>query len=123
MSTEFVEATTPSLTDDGLAAEVLPSLTDMAEEVGGPLPRGWYKAEVIEGYSTRKGTQFITGDAVSKRGDSRNLTICLKLTPQKGEPRNTFTRLNYRPADFTPERIAFIKEMRDEMKGVKGKWS
>lgn len=118
--TEFAEAV--NLTDS-LAAEAMPSLADFAEEPGGALTAGWYKAEIIEGYASRKGTQFETKDEVSQKGDSRNLTLCLKVSPKNADPRNMFERLNYRPTDFTPERIAYIKEARAEFKGVKGKWS
>lgn len=119
--TAFTEA--PSLVNDELAVESLPSLADFAEEPGGAFAPGWYKAEIVEGYSTRNGHQFETKDEVSKKGDSRNLTICLRVTPKVGDARNLQERLNYRPSDFNPERLAFIKEAREEFKGVKGKWA
>lgn len=122
MNTKAFTETAPDLTD-GLVVEELPSLADFAEEPGGALPRGWYAAEIIEGYASRKGNQFETKDDVSKNGSSRNLTLCLRISPKNGEPKNMQERVNYRPSDLTPERLAFIKEVREEYKGVKGKWS
>jgi len=120
-SGEFVENPTIDLAG-GLETESIPSLTDFADEVGGPLARGWYHSEIIEGYSTRSGKQFLTEDVLSQKGDSRNLRVAVKVTPNKGEPRNLFTSINYRISDFTPERLNYIKELRNEMKGVKGAW-
>lgn len=110
-----------SLTGD-LAQERVVDLSDFAEAPGGALPRGWYAAEVIEGYATRNGKQFVTSDTVSKNGDSRNLRLCIKVSTAT-EPHNLQEVLNYRPSDFTPERLAFIKEMRSEFKGTKGRWA
>lgn len=118
---EFVEQPGVGLTDD-LATEDVPSLSDFAEVPGGALPRGWYSAEIIEGYSTRSGKQFLTEDVPSQKGDSRNLRIAVKVTPRVGDPKNLFTTINYRVTDFNPDRLSYIKELRNEMKGVKGRW-
>jgi hypothetical protein len=99
-------------------------LTDFAEEPGGAWTPGWYKAEIVEGYATQKsGKVFTTEDTVSNKGDSRNLRICFKVSDAKGNERTMQESLNYRPSDFTAERLAFIKEARVEYKGVKGRWS
>lgn len=95
----------------GLAEERVVDLSDFAEAPGGALPRGWYAADIIEGYATRRGKQFVTGDTVSQNGDSRNLRLCIKVSTAT-EPHNLQEVLNYRPSDFTPERLAFIKEAR-----------
>lgn len=106
----------------GLVPEELPSLADFADEVGGAWPKGWYAAEVIEGYATGKGTIFTTKDEVSRAGDSRNLTICFRVThPQHGE-RNTFAQINYRTSDFTAGTLAAVKEAREQFKGSRGAW-
>lgn len=107
-----------SLTDD-LAQERVLDLSDMADEPGGALAPGWYSFDIIEGYSTRKGTQFVTEDTISKDGASHNSRICLSIKPIKGDPRNLQTSFNYRTSDFSPERIQHIKEMRAELKQVK----
>jgi hypothetical protein len=114
---EFVQDTV-SLTDD-LAQERVLDLSDMADEPGGALSPGWYPAEVVEGYATRKGKQLMTGDSVSHNGDSHNLQLCFKLQPPKGDVRTLQGRQNYRPNDFTPERVQFIKRLREELKGVR----
>lgn len=108
---------------DDLVAEEIPSLVDFADDISqGAWPTGWYPAIVIEGYQSKKGKQFLTEDAPSKQGDSRNLTMALKLSNVKGEERNIQDSTNYRVTDFTPERLAFVKEARTEYKGVKGRW-
>lgn len=107
---------------EGLEAEAINGLEEMAEEHQGAWPKGWYRAEVIEGFQTRKGKTVQTGDAVSSKGDSRNLKLCLRST-NGVEERNIIASFNYRVSDFTPERIAFIKEARLENRGVRGRWS
>ena len=104
-----------------LTQEDVPSLADFADEPGGALSPGWYAAEIIEGYSTQKGKVLTTDDALAQKGDSRNATFCFRLTVPAGE-RSLFHRVNYRVSDFTPDRLAFIKEARKEHAGVQGKW-
>lgn len=91
------------------------------EPSGGAWPKGWYGALVLEGYSTPKGTVFTTSDGTSKDGSSRNLRICFKVS-KSTETRNIQESFNYRTTDFTPERIGFVKEMREQYKDVKGRW-
>lgn len=119
VESEFVEAA--GLTSD-LAEERVVDLSDFAEEPGGPLRPGWYKAEVLEGYATRSGKQFATSDSLSQAGDSRNLRLCFKVAVPGKEPRNIQKTINYRTTDFTPERLAVIKEARQEFSGVQGRW-
>lgn len=103
--------------------EDVPSLSDLAAPVGGAWPKGWYAAEVIEGYSTPKGKVFTTSDDVSQRGDSRNARLCLKVTNAAGDSRTMQESFNYREADFSLDRIAFIKDSRRENASVKGAWA
>lgn len=94
-----------------LATEVT-DVSDLAEETGGAWPKGWYKADVVEGYATKKGTQFTTEDVASKDGSSRNLRVCFKVR-NGSEERFLHTSLNYRVEDFTTGRIAEIKTGRE----------
>jgi len=105
-----------------LFGEEMPSLVEFADEPGGSWPDGWYGATVLEGYATKNGTVWQTADEPSKKGDSRNLRLCLKLDGGKLGTRNTFVSLNYRVDDFTSARLEQIKEMRQEFKGTQGKW-
>ena len=103
----------------------LPSLVDLADEPSqGAWKAGWYRATIIDGYASRKGTQFATSDNPSKAGDSRNLNVCFAVTSTDGkDTRNLQHLLNYRyPEDFDAKRIATVKEARVEFKGVQGKW-
>lgn len=108
------------ITNMALAEEELPSLTDIAQEPSsGAWPDGWYKATIIEGYSTNRGAQFETSDTLSKAGNSRNLLLC--MTVQNGaETRNMFGRLNYKLEDFDPQRLVKVKQLREQAK--KEKW-
>lgn len=109
------------LTED-LVAEEIGGLEDFAEEPQGAWKNGWYKATILEGFQTKKGKTVMTSDAISQKGDSRNLKLCIKVVNGNDE-RTLITSFNYRTSDFTPERLAFIKEARAENRGVKGKWS
>lgn len=116
----------PETLDDitaNLADETVPSLDDFAAEVGGAWSPGWYSAEIIEGFTTKKGKVVETGDDVSKKGDSRNARFCLKVTNVRGDERTMLASFNYRPSDFSAERLDYIKEARKEYAGVQGKWS
>jgi len=106
----------------GLVSEEVPSLVDFAEEPGGAWPKGWYPAEIVEGYATGKGTVITTKDEASKQGDSRNLRIAFTVTRRDKQTRNINTLINYRVTDFNPARLAQIKEMRDHFKGTRGAW-
>jgi hypothetical protein len=101
----------------------VPDLSELAEEPSqGAWPTGWYAATIVEGYATRKGTQFVTEDFLSGKGDSRNLRICVQIRNAKGETRNMNQLYNYRFDDLSLERISAIQEARQEFKGVQGKW-
>ena len=96
-------------------------LSEMATKASGAWPKGWYPAEVIEGY-TAGSHQFLTENKVSRKGDSFNLQLCFRVTNSANEQRTTFTSLNYRLGDFSAERIATIQNLRKEMSGVRGAW-
>lgn len=99
----------------------LPSLTDVAQEPSsGAWPEGWYRAKVVEGYATRNGTQFTSGDTVSKNGDSRNLLLCFIAVNAAKEERQIFNRWNYKAGDFDRERILKVLELRKT--AVAEKW-
>lgn len=119
MTTETLDSMTT-----GLASEEVPSLADFAEAPGGALTSGWYSAEIIEGYTTRKaGKVFTTADFVSGKGDSRNLRLCFRVQVPGNDPREMQESFNYRPSDFTKERLAYITQARLDHKGVQGKWN
>lgn len=104
----------------GLAQEPMPSLADVAQEVGGAWPAGWYRAKVIAGYNAR-GYDWVTGDTLSKGGDSRNLRVAMTLTAPRdmndkegnsvkaGATRNEFWSTNYRITDLTAANAARVK--------------
>jgi len=102
----------------GTVKENALDLSDFAEESGGALAPGWYRALIIEGYATIKGKQIVTGDTLSSKGDSRNMKVCFGLAIG----RNIFNSFNYRTTDFTPERLAQVKELRLAFKGTQGAW-
>jgi hypothetical protein len=106
----------------GNAPEEMPSFADLAEPTGGAWPKGWYTAEIIEGYATGNGHTFSTEDKLSNMGDSRNLIICFALDGGKlmpGQTRKTFSQLNYRVDDLTAARVAAVRKAREVFGGEK----
>jgi hypothetical protein len=130
--------------NQGLAAENAPSVVDLSDvatpvEGAGAWPKGWYRATIVEGYSTGKGTVMETRDALSKDAGSRNLHICFavdgnvyvpsdsdpskrKLSQGPGGTRNIRETYNYKPDDLKPERVATVKRAREAYKGKQGAW-
>jgi hypothetical protein len=126
---------------EGLAVESAPSLSDLAtpEEGAGAWPKGWYRADIVEGYTTGRGNAFETRDQLARDSGSRNLFLCLvvngdvyvpsdsdpskrKLVKGPGGVRNIRETFNYRPRDLSPERIAAVKRARDAYSKVQGAW-
>lgn len=99
--------------------EEVPDITGFADEPGGAW-KGWFKAEIIPGYTTGKGKVFTTEDVASKDGMSRNLRLCLAITNGK-QTRNNFTSFNYRVEDFDKHRMAAVEQARKTFTGVQ-KW-
>jgi len=114
----------PTINDmaNELHTEDVPSLEEFATEPGGAWPNGWYTAEIIEGYATQRGKVFATEDTLSQKGDSRNMRLCFRVN-NASSSRTMQENFNYRASDFTPERLSFIKQAREEYKNVKGRWS
>lgn len=101
-------------------------LTGFADKATGAWPKGWYPAEIIPGFD-KGGHQFASGTSASSKGDSFNVLLCMRI--QKDETvtdvkdiRTDFTQLNYRLLDFTPERMQTVKNLRESLKDVAGRW-
>lgn len=99
--------------------EEMPDLTGFAEEPGGAW-KGWFKAEILAGYTTGKGKVFTTEDNASKDGNSRNLRLCLSIV-NGNVTRNNFVTFNYRVGDFDKDRMAAVEGARKAFAGVQ-KW-
>lgn len=99
------------------------NLSEFAEKSTGAWPKGWYPAELIPGFD-KGGHQFVTETNVSSKGDSFNVMICFRVAKEAGstEIRTDFTQLNYRPTDFTPDRMQVVRNMREAFSQVTGKW-
>jgi len=128
----------------GLAPENAPTFGDIDDlaaptEGAGAWPKGWYRATIIDGYSTGKGTVMETRDGLSNNGTSRNMHVCFavdgnifvpsdsdpakrKLTKGPGGVRNIRETYNYSPADSSPERLAAIRRAREGYKAKQGAW-
>lgn len=96
-------------------------LSGFAEAPTGTWPKGWYAAEIIEGYQAG-GHTFLTECTPSKKGDSFNFRVCLRMTGPGGAERTNFRSFNYRPGDFSPDRLQTVTNLRAEFAGAKGKW-
>lgn len=96
--------------------EEVPDITGFAEEPGGAW-KGWFKAEIVAGYTTGKGKVFTTEDVPSKDGMSRNLRLCLAIR-NGNQTRSNFTSFNYRVSDFDKDRMAAVEQARKAFAGV-----
>jgi len=113
----------PNAIGNHLSEGDIPSMIDMADEPSqGAWKTGWYRATILDGYSSKRGTQFTTSDVSSKAGDSRNLRLCLAVQSTDGkEVRNLQDQFNYRFQDLDVDYRKNIKEARAEFKGLQ-KW-
>src|SRR5260221_7629253 len=103
-----------------MAAEELPSLSDFYEEPGGVIAPGWYKAQVLEGYATGKGTQFTTSDEPAKEG-RRAFRLCFGVNV--GQRVVNLQKTFFYEADaFAPQNLARIKELRETFRSTRGAW-
>jgi len=96
------------------------------KELRGPWEPTWYSGVVIAEYeaiSAAFGSKVHkTEDRPSQDGSSRNLKLCISLVDGKtNQSRNVNWTINYRPEALELERIAELKELREENKG-KQKW-
>lgn len=111
------ESTAARIDQPGLAPEEMPSLDAFYEEPSGNIAPGWYGSDVLEGYATGKGTQFVTSDQPSvKAPGKRELRFCLGLNVN-GSQRNLQKTFFYTPEQFSPENLAHIKQLREQFKG------
>ncbi len=106
------------MADTGYTEDV-PDITGFADEPGGAW-KGWFKAEIVAGYTTGKGKVFQTEDTVSRDGNSRNLRLCLSIT-NGNQTRTNFTSFNYRVGDFDKDRLCAIEQARKAFAAV-NKW-
>jgi hypothetical protein len=125
----------------GLVQEEAPSLADLAmpEEGAGAWAAGWYRATIVEGYTTGRGKVMETSDQSAKDPSSRNLFVCLALdgeqyVPSSADPtkrtlqkgpggtRNMRATFNYRSRDLSAERIAEVQAGRERYAKVQGAW-
>lgn len=106
-------------------------LTEFAQKASGAWPHGWYSATVIDGF-VKGGHEFLSGNTAAKQkrlpsgemsDPSVNLMVCFTLNnAETKEARNDFAQFNYRTSDFDPETLEVVRNLRAEMKGVRGRW-
>jgi hypothetical protein len=114
---------------DNLTLPEIPDLSGMIEDRPAAWEDGWYDAIVLESQTvtsrtTGAVTTFTSEDRISKAGDSRNLFLRVQIKRRK-DGRTLVTRakcINYRPSDFTPERVAAVIEGKTRAK-EEGSWS
>lgn len=95
-------------------------LSAMADKPTGVWPRGWYPAEIIEGYNAG-GHMFLTETTISRKQNSYNFRVCVRIN-NNGEVRTNFKAFNYRPEDFSRDRIELVNNLRQEFAGQRGSW-
>lgn len=115
-----------NMTEEQVESGRIVNLTEFSNKASGAWPKGWYPAEVIEGYR-QGGFEFVTGNKASRKGDSTNLTLCLRVTKpgetkDSDEVRTMFYQMNYRSSDFDADTQELVRNLRKEMAGVRGRW-
>lgn len=87
-----------------------------------PWTKGWYGGVILKGFTSSKGDrQFRTEDTVSKRGDSRNITLCVAAA-NGNEVMQKLITINYQPDSLTDERIAEVREAAHTYAKQRGAW-
>lgn len=94
-----------------------------------PWVDGWYRGQIVakREFTDKNGNDrvFESGDAVSAKGDSRNITLQTMVTRKDGKTSNQSIRLNYRPEDLSQETVQAIAQQIEVNKanvGEKPQW-
>ncbi len=94
-----------------------------------PWVDGWYRGAIVakREFTDKNGNDrvFESGDAVSAKGDSRNITLQVIVTRKDGKTSNQAIRLNYRPDDLSQETVQAIArqiEVNKANSGEKPQW-
>lgn len=117
-------------TDEGTVGNLLdvavPSFRQFRQPEIAPWTEGWYKATTLPFYEfeNREGniTRFETIDEIAQK-TGRNIRVVAAVTRQSDNlTRNVRSKnINYRPTDFTTERMALIETARQRNEG-RQKW-
>lgn len=78
-----------------------------------PFENGWYQGVILQKreFTDKNGNDrvFESGDAVSQRGDSRNIRLQVELTrASDGKKLNVSTLINYNPNDLSQETLQAV---------------
>lgn len=78
-----------------------------------PFENGWYQGVILQKreFTDKNGNDrvFESGDAVSQRGDSRNIRLQVELTRESDKKTlNVSTLINYNPNDLSQETIQAV---------------
>ena len=103
----------------------IPDLSDILGDTdtptSTPFEDGWYVGTILgeRRFTDSNGNErvFESGDAVSARGDSRNVKLQVKIKREvDGRELNTSALINYNPTDFSQETLQAVAKRREESK-------
>lgn len=91
-----------------------------------PFENGWYRGVIQEKreFTDKNGNDrvFESVDAVSQRGDSRNIRLQIELTRTDGKKLNLSTLINYKPSVLSQETLQAVAAHREKVNGEGAEW-
>jgi len=110
------------MSEAGTSTQKVSRFAGFEREERKPWDDGWYSGVIVAEYETTGNYAKInkTEDAPSKKGDSRNLKLCVTLV-NGNDTRDRNIMINYRPEALDPERIEDLrvrKAAKERLAGV-----
>ena len=109
------------MSETGTAAQKVSRFAGFEREERKPWDDGWYSGVIMSEYETTGNYAKInkTEDAPSKKGDSRNLKLCVTLV-NGNDTKNFNITINYRPEALDPERMEDLRVRKTAKEQFKG---
>ena len=92
-----------------------------------PFENGWYQGIILQKreFTDKNGNDrvFESGDAVSQRGDSRNIRLQVELTRASDNKKlNVSTLINYNPNDLSQETLQAVAAHKEKVNTEGAEW-
>ena len=92
-----------------------------------PFENGWYAGTILQKreFTDKNGNDrvFESGDAVSQRGDSRNIRLQVELTrASDGKKLNVSTLINYSPSDLSQATLQAVAAHKEKVNTEGAEW-
>lgn len=91
-----------------------------------PFENGWYQGVILEKreFTDKNGNDrvFESVDAVSQRGDSRNIRLQVELTRTDGKKLNVSTLINYKPEALSQATLQAVAAQKEKVNTDGAEW-